>query len=76
MKKVKGIFVCECLIAVFYYLKKGYREHRAQILSDVHRKRMRDSTDKLQKGKFLPGSCMKGAETGSNSQRHINKVHP
>lgn len=39
MKKVKGIFVCECLIAVFYYLKKGYREHRAQILSDVHRKR-------------------------------------
>lgn len=39
-------------------------------------KKMRDSTDKLQKGKFLPGSCTKGAETGSNSQRHINKVHP
>lgn len=42
-----------CLIAVFHYLRKGYREHRAWLFSDVHKKRTRDSSDKLEKGKSL-----------------------
>lgn len=51
--KERLIFVCVCLIAVFHYLRKAYREHRAWLFSDVHKKRMRDSSDKLQEGKFL-----------------------